>query len=81
MDERDLSRAHWRKSTYSSGNGQCVEVAHLGPAIAVRDSTQPAGPKLILNLDEWQAFLADLKGDVELRSAAAPLTRAAPQRN
>jgi hypothetical protein len=23
----DLSRAQWRKSSYSSGNGQCVEVA------------------------------------------------------
>ena len=27
MDVPDLARAQWRKSSYSSANGQCVEVA------------------------------------------------------
>jgi hypothetical protein len=27
MDDLDLSRAAWRKSTYSNNGGQCVEIA------------------------------------------------------
>ncbi|MEU3073953.1 DUF397 domain-containing protein [Streptomyces laurentii] len=35
----------WRSSSYSSGNGQCVEVAdHLPGVVPVRDSKRPAGP-------------------------------------
>ena len=32
MHEPDLSRAQWRKSTRSSANGQCVEVALTTPS-------------------------------------------------
>lgn len=39
MSTPDLSRATWRKSTWSGGNGgQCVEVAVLGTAVGLRDS-------------------------------------------
>lgn len=34
----DLARARWRKSTYSGGANDCVEVADLGERAAVRDS-------------------------------------------
>jgi hypothetical protein len=47
MTEPDLSRAKWQKNSYSSANGQCVEVARLDQAVAVRDSKNPNGPKLI----------------------------------
>ena len=39
MTEIDLSRAEWRKSSYSSQSGNCVEVARNLPGlVAVRDS-------------------------------------------
>jgi hypothetical protein len=59
----DLSRAVWRKSSWSSGNGgTCVEVArNLPGAVAVRDSKDPAGPKLAFTPDEWVAFTAGIK--------------------
>jgi hypothetical protein len=59
----DLSCAEWRKSSYSSSNGgQCVEVAEV-PAVcmAVRDSKNPEGPKLIFSAGEWRSFVAGVK--------------------
>jgi uncharacterized protein DUF397 len=39
----------WRKSSSSSDNGTCVEIAHLPDGrIAVRDSKYPAGGHLIV---------------------------------
>lgn len=80
MDIPDLSRAQWRKSSYSSGTGQCVEVAAAwrksshssangacvevagpGAVVAVRDSKDPDGPKLVLTPDQWQEFTAGVK--------------------
>ncbi|MBW4716922.1 DUF397 domain-containing protein [Saccharothrix obliqua] len=37
----------WRKSSYSGGNGgACVELAHAGSRLLVRDSKNPEGPTL-----------------------------------
>jgi Domain of unknown function (DUF397) len=62
MNELDLSRAVWRKSSYSSQNGACVEVAsNLPSTVAVRDSKTPDGPRLLIPAAEWRAFVRDLK--------------------
>jgi hypothetical protein len=59
----DLSRAEWRKATYSgNGGASCVEVASNLPAlIAVRDSKDRGGPALLFTPAEWAAFAEDLK--------------------
>ena len=44
----DLSRAQWFTSTRGAPDGDnCVEVAFVDEAIAVRDSKNPQGPALI----------------------------------
>lgn len=60
----DLRRAEWRTSTFSGGNGSCVEVAsNLPGIIAVRDSKDRQGPALVFTSDEWTAFLAGVRAD------------------
>lgn len=61
--DTDLSRAIWRKSTYSNGSGgNCVETARLPDGSrAVRDSKNPGGPSLIFTPGEWAAFVAGVR--------------------
>ncbi|MFB4302037.1 DUF397 domain-containing protein [Actinomadura sp. NTSP31] len=54
---RDLTGAVWRKSRRSHQQGECVEVAGLAGAVAVRDSTDPDGPKLVFGAAAWRAFV------------------------
>ena len=62
MTEIDLSRAEWHKSSYSSQDGNCVEVArNLAGLVAVRDSKIPEGPKLLVSLETWRAFLLTVR--------------------
>jgi hypothetical protein len=61
----DLTRAQWRKSTRSGSNGgDCIEVArNLPGVVAVRDSKDPNGPKLVTSPAAWQAFTARVKAE------------------
>jgi hypothetical protein len=60
----NLTRAVWRKSSYSGTNGgQCVEVARNLPGlVAVRDSKNPDDGALTFTADEWRAFLGAARG-------------------
>lgn len=51
----------WRKSSYTGGEGNCVEVAKLPDGVAVRDSKDPDGLVLRFTADEWRAFLARVR--------------------
>ncbi|WP_367322334.1 DUF397 domain-containing protein [Streptomyces sp. HUAS ZL42] len=55
----DLTRARWRKSSYSgSSGGECVEVAGLTPHIAIRDSKNPAAGAFTVSPEAFAAFVA-----------------------
>lgn len=63
----DLSGAQWFKSSFSSGQTDCVEVAWLaGGHVGVRDSKNTDGPALVFTPGAWDAFSAVLRtGDFE----------------
>ncbi len=64
----DLSHVRWRKASASIGMSNCVEVADLGTRIAVRDSKDRQGPKLIFSAGSWSTFVGGAKrGDFNLR--------------
>ncbi len=59
MSGDKLCGARWRKSSYSDGQANCVEVAAVGPQeglVAVRDSKSPGGPGLTFTPNAWQQF-------------------------
>lgn len=49
--------ASWRKSSYSSGDGQCVEVADGATGTAMRDTKHRELSTLFFDSGEWSAFL------------------------
>ena len=52
----------WFTSTYSSGNGACVECARTSDGgMAVRDSKHSADPALAFPRDAWREFLATIR--------------------
>lgn len=64
----DLSQAAWQKSSKSGPySDNCVEVAFVDGAIAMRHSKNPTGPTLIFTQGEWDAFIAGARdGEFDL---------------
>jgi hypothetical protein len=66
VDDRDLLRAHWFKSTFSDpqGNGSCVQITMTFAAtydlVLVRDTKQRGGAVLRLRSAAWQGFTAQV---------------------
>lgn len=51
----------WRTSSYSGGQGDCVQVSdNLPHLIPVRDSKRPAGPAIGFSPDAWRTFISQL---------------------
>ncbi|REE97794.1 DUF397 domain-containing protein [Thermomonospora umbrina] len=60
----DMSCAQWRKSSHSDEHGgACVEVAVVAPVVAIRDSKNPDGPKLLVDRVAFAAFAGTIRAD------------------
>ncbi|MFE4329544.1 DUF397 domain-containing protein [Streptomyces sp. NPDC056831] len=60
--QHERKQLTWRKSSHSSGNGQCLEVGDGVPDVMpVRDSKNAQGPLLVFGNRAWSAFLAEVK--------------------
>lgn len=58
----DLPDVTWRKSSHSSSQGNCVELAALPDgSVAVRDSRHPDGPVLLYTHAEMAVFVRGAK--------------------
>ncbi|HEY2577754.1 MAG TPA: DUF397 domain-containing protein [Streptosporangiaceae bacterium] len=51
---------HWRKSSKSNFNGNCVDVATVALCVLVRDSKDPV-PILQFNPNVWSTFIESVK--------------------
>ncbi|TKG57383.1 DUF397 domain-containing protein [Prauserella endophytica] len=52
----------WKKSSYSGGNNDCVEVRLAeGGGVEVRDSKAPGMGSIKFTSSEWDAFIAGVK--------------------
>jgi hypothetical protein len=61
MPAPDFSGATWRKSTRSSGQAQCVEIAYLPGRVGIRDSKQPTIGSLAFSTHTWSTFTNQLR--------------------
>jgi hypothetical protein len=58
----DYAEAIWRVSSYSGGQGECVEVADNLPGVGpVRDSKCSGGPSLAFSPRAWGVFVGHLR--------------------
>lgn len=57
----------WRRSSQCSSSN-CVEVARIGDAIAVRDSAATDGPVLTFGAHQWGNFIEAVRtGEFDVR--------------
>ncbi|MBV9142807.1 MAG: DUF397 domain-containing protein [Pseudonocardiales bacterium] len=57
----DLDLAVWTKSSRSTDQGNCVEMAALDTGLAVRDSKNSTGPTLRFATAAWSAFTTGIR--------------------
>ncbi|MFF2805787.1 DUF397 domain-containing protein [Streptomyces sp. NPDC058000] len=57
-----MDSVRWRKSSYSNGMENCVEVADGIPgAVPVRDSKESHGAALVFSAESWSSFVSAVR--------------------
>ncbi|MGW9214068.1 DUF397 domain-containing protein [Embleya sp. NPDC055664] len=57
----DATTAHWRKSTYSGGNSDCVEAAGLLDQVGVRDTKDRRIGHLAIPAGSWNSLVLGIQ--------------------
>ena len=57
--------AAWRKSSYSSDDKACVEVAVTDRTVAVRDTKDRESGHFSVNRDDWTRFVTAIRANSE----------------
>lgn len=60
----DLTNAEWAKSSLSNGGTNCLEVAFVEGAVALRDSKDVGDPEaavLVISEDDYRAFTGGIR--------------------
>ena len=65
---QDLNSLPWRKSTYSATGTDCVELAPIGDAIAIRNSHNPHDGTLVVTAPAFSQLLDSIKAGDEIPS-------------
>jgi uncharacterized protein DUF397 len=53
----------WRTSSYSGGQGNCVEVARKAGRVVVRDTKDRQGPVLQVSSEAWRKLVARVQAN------------------
>jgi hypothetical protein len=61
MSTLDLDAIIWRASSFTSGQGNCVEVTHHRADVPVRDTKDRSGGALSVPANAWTSFLRSVR--------------------
>jgi hypothetical protein len=65
--DKGAREMNWRKSSYSGGEGNCVEVADSGNRVLMRDTQDRTGPVIKVSLAAWRRFAEQVKRSLASR--------------
>ncbi|MGH3620577.1 MAG: DUF397 domain-containing protein [Sciscionella sp.] len=65
----------WRKSSYSTGTGNCVEVAPAADGVTIRHSKHPTAGTIAFPHHAWAAFVRAAAEDLTSTNGVATITR------
>jgi hypothetical protein len=60
MGKAGIAGRSWRKSSYSGGDNNCVEIGTAGADVAVRDTKSRRDGALYFSASAWQTFTENI---------------------